>query len=52
MTFCHWRRFLVPLICQPPDIGGTKYGRQGKNMIMIFIQIKIPHNFLIEHHAL
>ena len=31
---------------------GTKYGRQGKNVIMIFIQNKIPYNFLIGHHPL
>ena len=51
-----------PTIYRPPDYaspkfrgaiyGGTKYGRQGKNVIMIFIQNKIPNNFLIGHHPL
>ena len=31
--------------------GGIKYGRQGKNLIIIFIRTKIPHHFIIDHHS-
>ena len=33
-------------------MGGTKYGRQGKNVIMIFIENNIPDYFLIGRHPL
>ena len=59
MKFFRWRSYLVPPIksLSPQHswediIEGTKYDRQRKTFIMIFIKHKILNNFLIDQHPL